>query len=214
MREEPQDYSLMDNTEVEWDQNKLDLIRKGQKFVPAPKWVDTVAKFNHFDEFARKLRLNVFFNKRTSRELANQQQEARDQEKAPWEQMSSFPPTPRENAVLERFLIELFAYLFNPKNRNKFKDNLRRREREALKEMQRWNRDPENPRVIMVQDKGSRFVIDWKSRYSLKHWSICKMRIRLGKQMGTQMNLFLNKWQDGQIGGRVRKFYQKTNVYR
>ena len=122
--------------------------------------VDTVAKFNHFNEFARKLRLKVFFNKRTSRELANQQQEARDQEKAPWEQMNSFSPTPGENAVLERFLTELFAYLFNPKNRNKFKDNLSRGEREALKEMQKWNRDPENPRVIRVQDKGSRFVID------------------------------------------------------
>ena len=30
-REEPQDHSLMDNTEAEWDQNKLDLIHKGQK---------------------------------------------------------------------------------------------------------------------------------------------------------------------------------------
>ena len=115
VREEPQDHSPMDNTEVEWDQNKLDLIRKGQKFVPAPKRVDTVAKSDHFNEFARKLRLKVFFNKRTGRELANQQQEARDQEKAHWEQMSSFSPTPGENAVLERFLTELFAYLFNPK---------------------------------------------------------------------------------------------------
>ena len=97
--------------------------------------------------------------------------------------MNSFSPTPGENAVLERFLTELFAYLFNPKNRNKFKDNLSRGEREALKEMQKWNRDPENPRVIRVQDKGSRFVIDWKSRYKSK------------------------------TGGRVRKFYQKTNVY-
>ena len=168
VRKEPQDHSLMNNTEVEWDQNKLDLICKGQKSVPAPKRVDTVAKFNHFNEFAGKLRLKVFFNKRTSIELANQQQETTDQEKAPWEQMSSFSPTPGENAVLERFLTELFAYLFNPKNRNKFKDNLSRREREALKEMQRWNRDLENPRVIRVQDKGSRFVIDWKSRYKSK----------------------------------------------
>ena len=71
VRDEPQDHSPMDNTEVEWDQNKLDLIRKGQKFVPAPKRVDTVAKFNNFNEFARKLRLKVFFNKRTGRELSN-----------------------------------------------------------------------------------------------------------------------------------------------
>ena len=75
--------------------------------------------------------------------------------------MSSFSPTPGENEVLERFLTELPAYLFNPKNRNKFKDNLSSGQREALKDMQRWNRDLENPRVIRVQDKGSRFVIDW-----------------------------------------------------
>ena len=68
----------------------------------------------------------AFFNKRTGRELADQQQEARDQKKVPWEQMNSFSPTPGENAVLEWFLTELFAYLFNPKNRYKFKDNLSR----------------------------------------------------------------------------------------
>ena len=74
----------MDNTEVEWDQNKLDL-----KFVPTPKRVDTIPKFNNFNELARKLHLNIFFIKQTGRELANQQQKARNKEKAPWEQMRS-----------------------------------------------------------------------------------------------------------------------------
>ena len=32
----------------------------------------------------------------------------------PWEQMSSFLPTPGENDVLEKFLTDLFEYLFNP----------------------------------------------------------------------------------------------------
>ena len=40
--------------------SELDLIRKGQKFVPAPKRVDTVAKFNHSNDHARKLCLKVF----------------------------------------------------------------------------------------------------------------------------------------------------------
>ena len=175
----------MYNTKVEWVQNKLDLIRKRQKFVPAPKQVDTVAKFNHFNEFARKLCLKVFFNKRTGRELAYQQQEARDQEKVPWEQMSSFSPMSGENEVLERFLTELSTYLFNPKNRNKFKDNLCSREGGALKDMQRWNRDPENPRVVIrAQD----LLSSGKVHTSLKHWSISKMRLLLGKQMGTQIS--------------------------
>ena len=34
--------------------------------------------------------------------------------------------------------------------------------------MSMWNKDPDNPRVIRVQDKGSRFVVDWKERYIRK----------------------------------------------
>ena len=79
--------------------------------------------------------------------------------------------------------------------------------------MQRWNRDLENPRVIRVQDKGSRFVIDWKSRYKSKTLEHLQDETTFRETDGTQMNLLLNKWEDGQIGGRVRKFYQKTNVY-
>ena len=140
VREEPQDHSPMDRTEVEWDVNKLSLFRKCQKFVPAPKRIDTVAKFNHFNDFARKLRLNVFFNNCTNREATNLQRETGDQEKMPWEQMSTFSPTPGENEALEKFLTKLFTCLFNPRNRNKFKDNLSRCEREPLREMQGWNR--------------------------------------------------------------------------
>ena len=108
----------MDRTEVEWDQNKLILLRKGQKFVPVPKRIDTVTKFNHFNECARKLRLKVFLNRRTNREATNLQQAIGDQEKMRWEQMSTFSPTPGENEALEKFLTELSSYLFNPRNRN------------------------------------------------------------------------------------------------
>ena len=86
----------------------------------------------------------------------------------PLEQMSTFTPTPGENEALEKFLTELSSNLFNPGNKNKFKDNLSKGEREALREMQGWNRNPDSPRVIRVQDKGSRFVIDWKRRYKSK----------------------------------------------
>ena len=48
--------------------------------------LDMSSIYIYIYEFARKLRLKVFFNKRTSRELANQQQEARDQKKALGEQ--------------------------------------------------------------------------------------------------------------------------------
>ena len=34
--------------------------------------------------------------------------------------------------------------------------------------MSMWNKDPDNPRVIRVEDKGSRFVVDWKETYIRK----------------------------------------------
>ena len=66
LRDMPQDHAPLDNMGVEWDQSKLDLMRKGQKFVPAPRRIDLVAKFNHLNDFARKLRLKVFFNNRNA----------------------------------------------------------------------------------------------------------------------------------------------------
>ena len=38
----------------------------------------------------------------------------------------------------------------------------------ALKDLITWNKDPENLRVIRVQGKGSRFVVDWRSNYKSK----------------------------------------------
>ena len=40
-----------------------------------------------------------------------------------------------------------------PQNRNKFKDNLSSGQREALKDMQWWNRDPNNPRVFSYKSE-------------------------------------------------------------
>ena len=121
VRDTPQDHTPLDKTGAEWDQSKLDLMRKGQKFVAAPRHIDLVAKFNHLNDFARKLRLKVFFNNRNS-VVAD---ETLDQEldKMPWEQMSTFSPTPGENEALEKFISELTSCLLNPQNRNEFKDN-------------------------------------------------------------------------------------------
>ena len=43
---------------------KLLRLTKGQNFIPAPKRVDTVAKFEDFEQFARKLRLTLYFDTR------------------------------------------------------------------------------------------------------------------------------------------------------
>ena len=127
----------------------------------APRRVDTVAKFDHFNNFARKLCLEVFFSSRTDGGGCEQVEE----ERMPWESMSTFSPMLGEKETLEKFLRKLSKCLYDPNNRNEFKDNLSRAERGALKGLRTWNKDPENPRVIKVQDKGSRFVVDWKSNY-------------------------------------------------
>ena len=86
----------------------------------------------------------------------------------PWQSASSFSPEPEENTALEKFLFQIYRYLFDPKNERKFKDNISVEERQALINMSMWNKDPDNPRVIRVQDKGSRFVVDWKETYIRK----------------------------------------------
>ena len=47
-------------------------------------------------------------------------------------------------------------------------DNISVEERQALINMSVWNQDPDNPRVIRVQDNGPRFVVDWKETYIRK----------------------------------------------
>ena len=166
-RDEPRDHKPLDNTGRVWKQSYIGLPYKGQKFIPAPKRVDTVAKFEDFEQFARKLRLKLYFAAR-SIESDNTVSEDSEREEEPWKHKREFSPCPGECEALEKFLTELQIFLFNPENRNIFRDNLSADERELLKDLQKWNKDPENPRVIRVQDEGSRFVIDWKKRYISK----------------------------------------------
>ena len=55
--------------------------------------------------------------------------------------------------------------IFNPANRRKVKDNFNREERQSLQKLRNWNRKEENARIIRVEDKGSSFVVDFKSHY-------------------------------------------------
>ena len=46
----------MDRTDINWSPSQLRLLSKDQKFVPAPKKIDRVKKFDDFMAFARTLR--------------------------------------------------------------------------------------------------------------------------------------------------------------
>ena len=56
---------------------------KGQKFIPAPNRVDTVAKFEDLKQFARKLRLKLYFSKRSGGASGNSPSDAYEQDRGP-----------------------------------------------------------------------------------------------------------------------------------
>ena len=89
-----------------WEQSYIGLLSKGQKFIPAPERVDTVAKFEDFEQFARKLRLKLYFPTR-SIESDNTVSEDFEREKEPWKHKSEFSPCPGESEALEKLLTEL-----------------------------------------------------------------------------------------------------------
>ena len=45
------------------------------------------------------------------------------------------------------------------------KDNMTLGQRKALKALGTWNKDPSNPRMFRIQDKGFHLVIEWKHKY-------------------------------------------------
>ena len=63
-----EDRKPMDRTDVNWTPGQLRLLSKGQKFVPVPKKIDWVKKFDDFMAFARKLRLAIYFYEKVKRD--------------------------------------------------------------------------------------------------------------------------------------------------
>ena len=120
--------------------------------------------------------------------------------------MSTFSPTSGENETFEKFLMEFSKYLFDSNNGYEFRDNLSRAGRGALKDLRIWNKDPENQgqgtRVIRVQNKGSRFVVDWKTNYEskmleyLQDDSTCRQSNEdLNELISERVNRFIEMWQ-------------------
>ena len=152
------------------ESSTTEAVAKGQKFVSTPTKIDWVAKFKHYLAFARKCRVTIYFGRRGynvghQEEVDNIENESKNK---PWQSASSFSPEPGENTALEKFLFQIYRYLFDPKNERKFKDNISVEERQSLINIIMWNKDLDNPRVTRVQDKGSRFVVDWKETYIRK----------------------------------------------
>ena len=168
--------NVKDTTGYDFSESDFLLFGERQKFAPTPKRVDLVKIHEDFLEFSRKLRLKVYFHNRDvenggeSDHISVREQVGEDLEfefvgPTPWKKNSEFEPHAGENETVEEFLDGVYKDLFDPKNRRYVKDNLSREEIGSLREFMGWNRDRNNPRVIRVEDKGSSFVVVWKSNY-------------------------------------------------
>ena len=185
-------YEPFNNTNYELSEVGKKVTSLGLKFVPTIRRSNTPSKYIDFLEFSRKLRLAVLFyhlknnvvsqgvNENTGNENnhenqhQNQDHESHidhdddDDEKKPWTKASNFKPNPGQNEALEEYLFELENYLFNPNNLRKVKDNLTKEERNCLKTLSKWNKDPTCMRMFRGQDKGSRLVIESMEQYKEK----------------------------------------------
>ena len=75
----------------------------------------------------------------------------------PWTKPSKFEPTPGQSESLDYSFERWRTEKTNTKRT--VKDNM------TLKTLGTWNKDPSNPRMFRIQDKGSRLVVEWKHRH-------------------------------------------------
>ena len=94
----------------------------------------------------------IFFHRRSQEGGGG---EISESTKYPWTKAGEFDPVPGEKMALEEFLTEVMGYIFDPKNMGKRIDNLTSEGKGALRVLNKWDKDPNNPRLIRMQDKGS-----------------------------------------------------------
>ena len=152
-------FKPYDNTNYDMNVIEQQVCAKGLKFVPSVKRVDRHQKELDFESFTRVLRLGLYFHRRGN---------LNEQEQHPWTPRSNWDPLHNMNEKLEEYLEEVHNDLFSPENIRKVPDNMTSMQREALRNLSKWNHDETNPRMFRVQDKGARLFIEWKERYRSK----------------------------------------------
>ena len=78
----------------------------------------------------------------------------------PWKPKLKFDLPKTDNQDLELFLNAMVKELLNPKKENRVQDNLKNTEREALFRLANYNKDIKSKKLIRIQDKGSRLIIE------------------------------------------------------
>ena len=164
----PEDmYDAINLTDTNLDENESNVCRLGLKFVPSIRKYDRVKKWLDIQEFKRKIRLQYYFS--INEESDDEQVENGNADllhvKEPWKPKSRSNPPPTENVPLETFLSNMEKELLDPRKEKKVKDNLSREERQAMYKLSKMNKDKSCDKMIRVQDKGARIVIESKDRY-------------------------------------------------
>ena len=174
---------IKDLTNWLFTESDLSLCAKGQKFIPKPLRIDLVKKYSDFTSFCRKLRLALYHSRRR-REITAEGSESQG---GPERILGTariilkisvgIQVHPKANLIPGLGTILFWKSslqqlggggggdTFNPANKRKVKDNLTKEERQSLQKLRNWNRKEENARIIRVEEKGSSFVVDFKSHY-------------------------------------------------
>ena len=181
--------------------------------------------------FARKLRLAMYFYRKRKENPVNDEagkgiESVFGSEDEPWKPKSAFDPDPGDSDSLEEFLNEVQSRTFDPRKRKKLVDNLTPGERQALWELSSWKKDPKNPRYIRIQDKGSRFVVDWRNRYVNKTLQYVQNTSTFSSndedpslENHKRVGKWCKKWQDGDVLSEeitdwvVMNKYKPANLY-
>ena len=142
-------FKPYDNTNYDINVIEQQVCAKGLKFVPSVKQVDRHQKELDFESFARVLRLGLYFHRRGN---------LNEQEQHPWTPGSNWDPPHNMNEKLEEYLEEVHNDLFSPENIRKVPDNMTSMQKEALRNLSKWNHDETNPRMFRVQDIEGKIV--------------------------------------------------------
>ena len=119
-----------------------------------------VSRVKKIQAFKRKVRLHYFPNSEPSDNSILSEREEINELLEPWKPKLKFDLPKTDNQDLELFLNAMVKELLNPKKENRVQDNLKNTEREALFRLANYNKDIKSKKLIRIQDKGSRLIIE------------------------------------------------------
>ena len=201
-------------------QKKL-LLRKGPSFVPTPSDINWYEVRRDFDKFVSQLRYRVTHSTemRSSPEILSEPPTAGNINVIPNPQRKKsatsrlFCSKETKCKSLELFIEVMENDLFNTSNIRKPRNNLKKNEKLALKEIKSWD-----DKVIRIQDKGSRFAVlsnndyERKVQHQIDRSSFSETDIDYNKNFKENVNSWISKWTSkGVIDNNWIRFITPTN---